>query len=255
MRTHLLAASCVLLWLVSSAVGQDTPPLPVAPSLPVPSIKITDGYGKPVDPQDRVETGTLLLVSGEDAIHGNVDGSIGYDIEPTTLQVIRDPKQPDRLILLTPKTPGEIRIFQGVAKDSRFAFLKLRIQVGNGPQPPPPDPDDGDSDTDPPVVTTQPLKLSVVHNPRQIKPDTASVLTALSAWNDLKLKGNDWVFFSENTPEVKGKKAIDAMKRKGVPPPALVIDSLKTGDNIAVVPLPKSIDELNKLVKKYGGAP
>lgn len=245
----------VILFLLLSAgpdIRADISPAD-SPDLPVARIDITDVRGNPIT--EQVEPGRLILVSGEKAVHGEAEGSLLWIVEPSQIEylVSSDGKS---LSLNTGMVETTLRITQIVAKGDRAAYLRTQIKIGNGDKPPPgPEPNPNPNPAPvPPVVTDRVLTLSIVEDATQRTAKTALVLQAAATWNDLKIKGHDWIVYDVRTTTPEGKAAVAVVKDKlGNLLPAIAVYDRTTGKLLNVEPFPDTLDGIAAIIKKNGG--
>lgn len=128
--------------------------------------------------------------------------------------------------------------------------LSLRISCNQGPQPPPVEPVNPVDPVTPVEPSSGALSLRVLHDVTDITADTAIVLNALEAWNEVAGEG-DWLFFDVSSPEREAVKLKADAGNTTVP--TLVIYDKATRRKLAAIPLPKSVDDLRSTVAKYKG--
>lgn len=243
----------VLFILLTAGIDlRESVPKADTPDLPVARIEITDVRGNSIT--EQVEPGRLILVSGEKAVHGGVEGSLLWIVEPSQIEylVASDGKS---LSLNTGMVETTLRITQIVAKGDRAAYLRTQIKIGNGDKPPPgPEPNPQPNPTPvPPVVNDRLLTLMIVEDATQRTAKTALVLQAAATWNELKIKGHDWVVYDIRTTSPEGKAAVAAVKDKlGNLLPAIAVYG-RMNELISVEPFPETLDGIAAIIKKNGG--
>lgn len=223
--------------------------------LPVASISATSqGQTLPEDSDGMIAVGygQLIKLSAEKAVHAEAPSSLIWIVEPASIQVERFPDG-QALVLTSTLTPSTITVTQLVTKSDSIAWQRLRIVCGKGAQPPPiPD--------NPPPSTQRPVRISLISDAMKAGSDEVIIRNATQFWNNIKLQGNDWIFYESTTPEGKGKALIDAAetfladnKMKEVPFPILVYEEISSEKILSVIKLPASYEAIEAELKKVGG--
>lgn len=221
-------------------------PVPVDPQ-PAPSglkIQIVDELDKPLT-STSVDAGRLFMVTA------NTKERVGWAVS----------KHGDVRLLVLPNNLGYAFSLQGGSfvefflTDSNLKAVSTRISCNQGPQPPPiidptpgPKPDPAPA---PPVPKAEKLKLSVVYSTREIRPSTAKVLAATERWTAYEAKGHSWGHFPDKSNEPDAVRAKADIGHNSLP--LLAIYSKTTGNLIVSIPLPDDMNEIDQLVKYYGG--
>lgn len=146
--------------------------------------------------------------------------------------------------------PGTIELLIipiGVQAETEIIRQPL-VVMGTAPRPgPDPKPE---PKPDPPPPNSGKVSIAIVEDVLNRHPDTAIVLNAIATWNELKDKGHDWRLYDKATTEAKGKQAVaDAA---GTELPAMVIRDKETSAILRVVPLPKTIDAVKRVLSELG---
>lgn len=222
-------------------------PIPVDPQpTPAPSnlkIQIVDELEKPLT-STTVEAGRLFMVTA------NTKERVGWAVS----------KHGDVRLLVLPNNLGYAFSLQGDSfiefflTDANLKAVSTRVICNQAPQPPPyVDPKPDPKPTPPPPVA-QKLSLAVVYSVKEITPDTARVLAATDRWKAYEPKGHSWKFhaYSDKTTEAETKKVMADVGHQTLP--MLLVYSKDTGNLITSVPLPTEMDEVDQLVKYYGGS-
>lgn len=212
---------------------------PVEPPASDPKILIVDETGKPIT-SGLVEPGQLFRVS---AINASAD--IGW--QPVKHGAVKLSVSTDGREYVGSLESGQWIDF-GLTDFASRKQLSARVACNQAPQPPPVVPDV--KPVDPVTPTAGSLSLRVLHDVTDITADTALVLNAYDAWNEVAGDG-DWLFVDvTNTEREANNVKADA---SGTTVPALVIYDKTTGRKLAAMPLPKSVDALKETVAKYQG--
>ncbi len=225
---------------------------PAGSDLPVADIAITDTAGRPIT--GAAEIGQLLIVSSGKAVHGDQVGSLLWIVDAEPPAVLQSYTSPDgkTLIVNTGLQKTTLRLMQIVAKGELAAYQRVLVKIGQGDIPPPgPEPQPQPDPTPTPTPKATHLSLSVVYDPTQIDAPSAIVLNSHDIWQSFKAQGHQWIYYSHVTKEPAGLAALKVATDKGVKLPALVIDDADAKKNLAVVPLPDSVEKLQATVKSY----
>lgn len=135
------------------------------------------------------------------------------------------------------------------AVDDSQNVQQVLTVAGVGPRPPPePEPMPKPRPEPTPEPESDSLLIQIIEDPLNRSPDTAIVLNAMAAWNDLKDKGHDWRIYSPRTTEQAG---LDAMRdAQSTPFPAMVIRDKKSGKVLRSVPLPATFDAVKRILSE-----
>ncbi len=256
---------CKFLWFVEAAVwllfaigpswaadprSVESDSGPVAPDLPVADIQITDTTGRPVT--GAADIGQLLIISSAKSSHGGQVGSLLWIVDADPPAVLQSYTSPDgqTLIVNTGLQKTTLRLMQIVAKGERAAYQRVLVKIGQGDIPPP-GPEPGPQPQPTPTPKAAHLALSVVYDPTSIDAPSAIVLNSHDIWQTFKAQGHQWIYYSHITKEPSGLAAVKLASEKGVKLPALVIDDADAKKNLAVVPLPDTVEKLQATVKQY----
>ncbi len=236
----------------------DPVPTPIPVPVPTPAPPVVDPVPPPVNPLKVVitdESSAPLTVTEVDSgklfmVTANTNDKVGWAVS----------KHGDVKLLVLPDNLGYAFSLQGDSfvefflTDVNLKAVSTRVTCNQAPQPPPyVDPKPDPKPTPPPPVA-QKLSLAVVYSVKEITPDTARVLAATDRWKAYEPKGHSWKFhaYSDKTTEAETKKAMADVGHNTLP--CLLIYSKDTGNLIASVPLPTEMDEVDQLVKHYGGS-
>jgi hypothetical protein len=157
-------------------------------------------------------------------------------------------ESPDRLVC-TLRNGAELY----VAHVTEAGDLATRIvRCGNGPRPPPVP--DGDDDGKPlPPVTTKVGAVYVVWDAADSKAtDVWPVIKDIPYWTKLRTGGVTAMTYPPTTEDEIGKWALEQMKARGIPPPAIVLTD-KDRFLLDVVKLPASTAGVDAVIKRLGG--
>lgn len=141
-----------------------------------------------------------------------------------------------------------ILIQLGVESADQIVRRTLTI-AGQGPQPPPgPEPDPGPLPE--PLPVAEHVRLTIVEDSTNRKPETAILLNALVGWDELQAAGHDYRLYDKDTTEPGGVKAV--VELDGITPGIVVTDK-DTGKTIHKGPLPVKFADLKFLVGSLTG--
>lgn len=159
------------------------------------------------------------------------------------------------LVTVEAVTPGtvELIVVPAGATDAA-ACLRATLQVmGAGPRPgPEPGPDPKPEPEPEPKPVASKLSIAVIEDTLNRSADTAIVLSALDVWNGFRDAGHVWYFYDQKTGEARGKRAKQDAGQ--TPLPAIVIRDAGAADKVLHVgPLPKTVAELQTLIKSLTG--
>lgn len=205
--------------------------------------------GKPLEVvgELNISLGQQIKLSSEKAIHASIpNASLKWHVKPSTVQVETFPDG-DAIVLTGPTVDTVITVQQIVSLNDAISFQEITIICGKGAQPPP---------VPTPVQPVNPtgskrLFISLVSDTSKMTPDEAIIRNSVNYWNKLKVSGHDWIFYDSLSTETKGKAAILAAQEKKVSFPALVFDH--DGKTVSVIPLPKTLPEIDAEIARLGG--
>lgn len=147
--------------------------------------------------------------------------------------------------------PGTVELLvipKGVSEESDIVQQTM-VVMGQGPQPPPkPDPK---PEPPPSPVVAEKVSISVVEDVLHRSVETSMVLQDLVYWSSLVDSGNDWRLYDVATKEPKGLEAI--LQGGDLPPPFVIVRDKKTEKVIHKGALPKTMDDMKKLVSTLTG--
>jgi hypothetical protein len=161
------------------------------------------------------------------------------------------------IYIVTAKAKGKTELFiipptVETEKDVQRRILNV---MGNGPNPPPkpdPDPDPTPGPTPDPEPIPSPkiasAVLRIVEKSNQRTTDTAIVLSALAAWNDLFDRGHSYRMYDVTTKEPNGLKAIVDAGQTTLP--VLLFYDKTTDKLIHSTTLPKTFEEFQSIVNQ-----
>jgi hypothetical protein len=135
----------------------------------------------------------------------------------------------------------------GVQMESEIVRQELTVTDGTAPNPPPNDDVNPDPPKpEPPQPKAKHVRLAIVEDTLNRSIDTAMVLERVTGWNAFFDAGNQYRLYDLTTGEKNGQRAIrDA---GSTPVPSLVVYNMETDEVVKVAPLPKTFDELVKMV-------
>jgi hypothetical protein len=142
---------------------------------------------------------------------------------------------------------------EGVKSEKDILRQQLTV-MGQGPIPPPdpkPKPDPKPEPGPTPAPESDHLLIEIVHDPLNIKPDTAIVLNALVDWNALRDKGHDWRLYSIRTQEPNGLEAMKAAN--GTPLPAMIVRDKSNRKILRVLTLPLTMADVKRVLSELTG--
>jgi hypothetical protein len=166
-------------------------------------------------------------------------------------------ESPDRLVctLRNGADPERNPTILYVAHVTEAGNLATRIvRCGNGPRPPPvPDgDDDGDSKPLPPVTAKVGAVYLVWDAADSKATDVWPVIKDVPYWTKLRTSGVTAMTYLPTTEDEIGKWALEQMKARGIPPPAIVLTD-KDRFLLDVVKLPASTAGVDAVIKRLGG--
>ena len=250
--------------VVNPPVVPVNPPAPVNPPqpptpptlLPQATIVINDSMGKQVigNPVFFVDPGRPFVVHSKGSVHADQPGSISWVVDKSSPQDVDAMPYPDGtgyFCVLRNKATATFSL--AVASSGQVSQAMVRVTCNNGPQPPPDvtpvDPKPVDPKPDPaPAVSN--VRVMLIYDPMFDSPQQAIIRNAFNWWEELKVKGNDYRFYTTGTADVKGKGALAYATSKQVSPPCLVAVSMADGTPVDVIPSPSSVEEIDSWLKK-----
>lgn len=120
------------------------------------------------------------------------------------------------------------------------------------PTPTPPVPPAPVPPTPPaPVPASKTFWLVTVEETGDRTPETAAVLTDTAFWQGLQARSHGYRFYDKDNEAVTAKNFLGYAKEVGLPA-LLVLDS-QGGKPVKVVKLPKTVKEIDTLIKELGG--
>lgn len=239
------------------------PPVPVNPPPPTPptllpqaTIVINDSMGKQVigNPVFFVDPGRPFVVHSKGSVHADQPGSISWVVDKSSPQDVDAMPYPDGtgyFCVLRNRATATFSL--AVASSGQVSQAMVRVTCNNGPQPPPDvtpvDPKPVDPKPDPtPAVSN--VRVMLIYDPMFDSPQQAIIRNAFNWWEELKVKGNDYRFYTTGTADVKGKGALAYATSKQVSPPCLVAVSMTDGTPVDAIPSPSSVEEIDSWLKK-----
>ena len=242
-----------------------TPPvIPVTPVnpptpptlLPQAVVVVSDSMGKQIigTPVAFVDPNKPFVVHSKGSIHAEMPGSISWVIDKSSPQDVDAIPYPDGsgyFCVLRNKATATFSL--AVASSGQVSQAMVRVTCNNGPQPPPDvtpvDPKPVDPKPDPtPAVSN--VRVMLIYDPMFDSPQQAIIRSAFNWWEELKVKGNDYRFYTTGTADVKGKGALAYATSKQVSPPCLVAVSMTDGTPVDAIPSPSSVEEIDSWLKK-----
>lgn len=242
------------------------PPVPVNPPPPTPPtpptllpqamIVINDSMGKQVigNPVFFVDPGRPFVVHSKGSVHADQPGSISWVVDKSSPQDVDAMPYPDGtgyFCVLRNRATATFSL--AVASSGQVSQSMVRVTCNNGPQPPPDvtpvDPKPVDPKPDP-TPTVSNVRVMLIYDPMFDSPQQAIIRNAFNWWEELKVKGNDYRFYTTGTTDVKGKGALAYATSKQVSPPCLVAVSMTDGTPVDAIPSPSSVEEIDSWLKK-----
>lgn len=237
------------------------PAPPVAPDLPVAAIDVTDVSGRELEPVEgalSARRSQLLIVSGANAVHGGKPTSLLWDVEsspPDAAQWFAWPGSPS-LAIATGTVDATVSIRQYVSLGDNGAWLKVVVKIGKGAQPPPgpgPGPEPGPEPEPTPVPQADHLGLWVIAPAGPVSLQQALVLNAHGVWKEIAGTGtgHNVQQWTADSTEIAARSRIAEAKASEIPLPVMIVEDLDAKKTLAVIPLPKTVDDLRAVVKSF----
>ncbi len=216
---------------------------------------ITDQFGQPV-PITRDSTTGLIVFSARKSVHGVALGSVKWTVFPAEYDARKWVPNPDGLEfgIALEGQPVTLMVILSVASGDTVDHLVLEVKCGKGPQPPPVPP----VPPVPPTPVAKSLRLIVVEDQFNRKPETASILNARVFWDSLKSRGHSFAIYAENDPTAVGVEAVRTVRGKAgvsafpVGAAYLLLKNAETSEVLSVIPLP-TVVEIESLIQRYTG--
>lgn len=222
------------------------------------------------------KAGGVAIFSAKMSVYGDQPTSVMWEVEPEGLaqlceeMILLDKDGGQNPCIMVPYgndfAEFTVRLF--VVKDNTGSRAKVDVKVGGGPRPPPvppkPEPEPGPKPTPPPpppIPTAKYLRLVVVEDNLNRKPETAATLNARKLWDGLAAKGHTFAVYAENDPTMAGKAAIDAVKAKlqitKFPQGGayLIIQNKATSETLTILKLPSAEDTADMVTLFSGATP
>ena len=219
-----------------------------ADDLPSVSAVITDDNGDPIVEGTEYPLGEIIALSARKSTHGGKPKSVIWVVTPPD-RAARAKVSHDGLDLcVSPgQMPVEISISLFCSLGDEGAVQTVKLRCGNGPRPPPPSPMPVPPEPSPDKPSR--LLLIVIEDVFLRTPETSKVLNAITVWQSFRDAGHETRFYDSKTTEANGKRYVSEVI--GKPIPLLMIRDTEKDKSLEVVPLPKSIGELEAAVRKW----
>ncbi len=252
-----IAVKCIL-FLLAILSG---PPSPfgtvVAEEVSLAKAVITDPFGQPLP--ESMPLGETVRFSARASVFGPGPHAVKWIIDPPERDARKwipassngiDGDVPTGLV------PVTITITLVVAKGDSVDIMRIKVKCGEGPIPPPVPP----VPPVPPTPVAKSLRLVVVEDQFNRKPETAAILNARKFWDGLSSAGHGFSIVAENDPTEFGKALVALAKHdmKVVKFPVgaayLIVTNKDDGEILAHTMSLPAVPEIQALIAKYAGA-
>lgn len=224
--------------LLDEIAKKHEPPPPVPVPTPVTSLKVLDSTGKELT--QPIESGRQFKVASTTAGKWSVTSE-----SPTTDYDVTE--YPDHLVCVL-RNGAKLSISH--ATESPLTLVAIMVRCQDAPRPPPVPVPVEPVEPDKKQATTHKVGgIYICVNPGQTSVDESIVIKDLPYWDNLRATG---IAVSMHTPSAAdeiGKWALEQMKAKGIPPPAMVLVD-KDRFLLDVVPVPKSTAAVDAIISK-----
>ncbi len=227
--------------LLDELAKKHEPPPPVPVPTPSASLKVLDSTGKEIT--QPIEAGRQFKVSSTTAGKWSVTSespATDYDVT----------EYPDHLVCVL-RNGAKLSISH--ATESPLTLVAIMVRCQDSPRPPPvPVPVDP---VEPDKKQTTQHKVGGIYicvNPGQTSVDESIVIKDLPYWDGLRATGITVSLHTPSAADEIGKWALEQMRAKGIPPPAMVLVD-KDRFLLDVVPVPKSVQAVEAVIAKAGG--
>jgi hypothetical protein len=218
---------------------------PSPPSPQPDGLKIVDAAGKPI---------TGDIPSGQSVkIQAGSPGDFAWVVNRGDSSTVSVFKYPDHCIVTLTLRDGQPspEVTFSHKTDNTHAMIIVKCQ--DAPRPPPvPVPVDPVEPDKKQVSTHKVGGIYICVNPGQTSVDESIVIKDLSYWDNLRAIGITVSMHTPSAADEIGKWALEQMKAKGIPPPAMVLVD-KDRFLLDVVPVPKSTAAVDAVIAKAGG--
>lgn len=224
--------------LLDELAKKHEPPAPVPVPTPSASLKVLDSTGKELT--QPIESGRQFKVASATAGKWSVTSE-----SPTTDYDVTE--YPDHLVCVL-RNGAKLSISH--ATESPLMLVAIMVRCQDAPRPPP---------VPVPVEPVEPDKkqttqhkvggIYICVNPGQTSVDESIVIKDLPYWDNLRATGITVSMHTPSAADEVGKWALEQMKAKGIPPPAMVMVD-KDRFLLDVVPVPKSTAAVDAIISK-----
>ena len=222
--------------LLDELAKKHEPPPPVPVPTPIASLKVLDSTGKEIT--QPIESGRQFKVASTTAGKWSVTSE-----SPTTDYDVTE--YPDHLVCVL-RNGAKLSISHATESPLTLAAIMVRCQDAPRPTPTPVEPVEPDK-----KQTTQ-HKVGGIYicvNPGQTSVDESIVIKDLPYWDNLRATGITVSMHTPSAVDEIGKWALEQMKAKGIPPPAMVMVD-RDRFLLDVVPVPKSTAAVDSIISK-----
>ena len=218
------------------------PPAPVPVPTPIATdLKIVDSSGKVLT--NPIESGKQVKVVASGAGKWLIQTESPADEYDVT-------EYPDHLIC-TLRNGAKLAISH--ATESPLSVTGIMVKCQDAPRPPPvPVPVDPVEPDKKQSTTHKVGAIYICVNPGQTSVDESIVIKDLPYWDNLRATGITVSMHTPSAADEIGKWALEQMKAKGIPPPAMVMVD-KDRFLLDVVPVPKNVAGVEAAISKVGG--
>jgi hypothetical protein len=218
------------------------------PPAPVPvldGLKIVDAAGKPI---------TGDIPSGQSVkVQAGSPGDFAWVVNRGDSSTVSVFKYPDHCIVTLTLKDGQTspEVTFSHKTDNTHAMIIVRCQ--DAPRPPPvPIPVEPVEPDKKQVSTHKVGGIYICVSPGQTSVDESIVIKDLPYWDGLRATGITVSMHTPSAVDEIGKWALEQMRAKGIPPPAIVLVD-KDRFLLDVVPVPKSTAAVDAVIAKAGG--
>lgn len=225
--------------LLDELAKKHEPPAPIPVPTPSASLKVVDSTGKELT--QPIEAGRQFKVASTTAGKWSVTSE-----SPTTDYDVTE--YPDHLVCVL-RNGAKLSISH--ATESPLTLVAIIVRCQDAPRPPPVPVDPVNPDK---KQTTQ-HKVGGIYicvNPGQTSVDESIVIKDLPYWDSLRATGITVSMHTPSAADEIGKWAVEQMRAKGIPPPAMVLVD-RDRFLLDVVPVPKSVQAVDAVIAKAGG--
>ncbi len=224
--------------LLDEIAKKHEPPPPVPVPTPVTSLKVLDSTGKELT--QPIESGRQFKVASTTAGKWSVTSE-----SPTTDYDVTE--YPDHLVCVL-RNGAKLSISH--ATESPLTLVAIMVRCQDAPRPPPVPVPVEPVEPDKKQATTHKVGgIYICVNPGQTSVDESIVIKDLPYWDNLRATGITVSMHTPSAADEVGKWALEQMKAKGIPPPAMVMVD-KDRFLLDVVPVPKSTAAVDAIISR-----